>query len=247
MSINQHLFTVEEAFVRLGQTREIGCLIAFNEHESVHLFTDDGFVIRAYSGKLDGQMVIEHALQLEDASYTWISGASPSSKNIEINIQTYALNHAIKRDTNIAETSKVAIKLEPREQKEIKEAREKEVKEKITPDYYLLPEDHPTASVKLIRLTSILGRDEACDLVIENTQISRRHCLLDVTVRGLFVRDLDSTNGTFVNGRFIHEGYVNAGDRLTFGTYTVTVQKEQPSGKISLDKVLKLGAGIPSR
>ena len=224
--------------VRLGQTRETGCLLAFNPNESVHLFTHNGFVIRAYSGKRDGEIMIEQALQLENASYAWMPEALPSHRNIEVNIQAYALKHAIKRDTNIAETSKVALNLETRELKEMKEA--KEVKErKTTPDYYLLPEDHPTASVKLIRLTSIVGRDEACDLVIENTQISRRHCLLDVTARGLFVRDLDSTNGTFVNGHFIKEGYVNAGDRLTLGTYMMTVQKEEPSGKASVNKMLK--------
>ena len=227
--------------MRLGQTREIGCLIAFNPHDSVHLFTKDGSVICAYSGKKEGEGGIEQALQLENASYTWIPGAVPANKTIDVNIQAYALKHAIKRDTNIAETSKVALKLERKDAKEGKEVA-KEVKEKkVTPDYYLLPEEHPTASVKLIRLTSIVGRDEACDLVIENTQISRRHCLLDVTARGLFVRDLDSTNGTFVNGRVIKEGYVNAGDRLTLGTYTVTVQKEEPSGKTSINKMLKLG------
>jgi hypothetical protein len=238
MSINQHLFTVEEALVRLGQTRETGCLIVFTVQESVHLFTDNGFVVRAYSGKKDGELVIEQALQLNEASYTWMPGAGPSHKNIEVNIQSYALKHAIKRDTNLAETSKVALHLEPRERKEIKEA--KELKEKkATPNYFLIPQEDPTASVKLVRLTSIVGRDEACDLVIENTQISRRHCLLDVTARGLFVRDLDSTNGTFVNGHFIKEGYVNPGDRLTLGTYTVTVQREEPLGKAPVPKVLK--------
>lgn len=239
MSTNPHLFSVEEALVRLGQTRETGCIIAFTSQESVHIFTNDGFVIRAYSGKKDGEMAIEHALQLNSASYNWIPGGAPSQKNIEVNIQAYALKHAIKRDTNMAETSKVALKLEPKKLKEMQEA--KEVREKKnTPDYFLLPVEHPTASVKLTRLTSIVGRDEACDLVIENTQISRRHCLLDVTARGLFVRDLDSTNGTFVNGHFIKEGYVNAGDRLTLGTYTVTVQKEEPSGKPLLQKVPKI-------
>jgi hypothetical protein len=239
MSINQHLFTVEEALVRLGQTREVGCLIAFNLHESVHLFTNDGFVIHAVSGKREGEPMIEAALQLENASYTWIAGAAPPSKSMAVNIQAYALKHAIKRDTNIAETSKMPVKLET---KEVREVKEKE--KKVTPDYYLLPTEHPAASIKLTRLTSIVGRDEACDLVIPNGQISRRHCLLDITARGLFVRDLDSTNGTFVNGHFIKEGYVNAGDRLTLGTYALTVQKETPSGKPPVNKVLKLGAGV---
>jgi len=149
------------------------------------------------------------------------------------------LKHAIKRDVNIAETSKVAFKFEEREVERVSELREVKEKKAI-PDYYLLPEEHPTASIKLTRLTSIVGRDETCDLVIPNNQLSRRHCLLDITARGLLVRDLNSTNGTYVNGHFIKEGYMNAGDRLILGTYVMILQKAEPSGKASLNKTLQM-------
>ena len=49
---------------------------------------------------------------------------------------------------------------------------------------------------------------------MESKQVSRRHCLLQVTERGLLVKDLESTNGTFVNGIPMTDGYINDGDRL---------------------------------
>jgi pSer/pThr/pTyr-binding forkhead associated (FHA) protein len=45
-----------------------------------------------------------------------------------------------------------------------------------------------------------LGRDGANDIIIDHPLASRRHARLEHDENGYFVRDLDSTNGTFVNG-----------------------------------------------
>jgi len=55
-----------------------------------------------------------------------------------------------------------------------------------------------------------IGRDSANDIVIDHPLASRRHARLEYDSNGYAVRDLDSTNGTFVNGervegqRFLH-------------------------------------------
>src|SRR5262245_5626839 len=46
----------------------------------------------------------------------------------------------------------------------------------------------------------LVGRSGACNLCVDGVQISRRHCALLVADTGASVRDLGSTNGTFVNG-----------------------------------------------
>lgn len=48
-----------------------------------------------------------------------------------------------------------------------------------------------------------IGRDKANDLVIDHPLASRRHARLERTGEGYVIRDLDSTNGTFVNGERI--------------------------------------------
>ncbi len=45
----------------------------------------------------------------------------------------------------------------------------------------------------------LIGRDFDCDVCIPDHSVSRRHARLDVTPEGVFVSDLGSTNGTFVN------------------------------------------------
>ena len=60
-SANNQLFTVEEALSRLGQTREQGCLLASKGAELIHIYVQDGFVIRAYSGVKEGEEAVDQA------------------------------------------------------------------------------------------------------------------------------------------------------------------------------------------
>lgn len=63
-----------------------------------------------------------------------------------------------------------------------------------------------------------LGRAGEVDWVVEHPLVSRRHCRLVAHPDGrLEVEDLESTNGTFVNGRRILRERLEPGDRLTIG------------------------------
>jgi len=76
-----------------------------------------------------------------------------------------------------------------------------------------------------LRGTSIvLGRRDDCQLHIPLPDVSRRHCQIDITPNGPIVRDLGSTNGTYVNDKRIAETQLKPGDRLTVGALTFIVQ-----------------------
>src|SRR4029079_16250015 len=47
----------------------------------------------------------------------------------------------------------------------------------------------------------VIGRDEGCNLVLDDSKVSRRHAYLQEIDGGVEVGDLGSSNGTFVNGR----------------------------------------------
>jgi hypothetical protein len=72
------------------------------------------------------------------------------------------------------------------------------------------------------RKAVVIGRSRSCDLRLPENDASRRHAEI-VPVRGGFVvRDLGSTNGTFVNGEQVQERQINAGDRIQIGSATLT-------------------------
>jgi pSer/pThr/pTyr-binding forkhead associated (FHA) protein len=53
-----------------------------------------------------------------------------------------------------------------------------------------------------------LGRDSANDIIIDHPLASRRHARMERDENGYFVRDLESTNGTYVNGNRIEGAYL---------------------------------------
>ncbi|OPX23812.1 MAG: hypothetical protein B1H04_03305 [Planctomycetales bacterium 4484_123] len=71
---------------------------------------------------------------------------------------------------------------------------------------------------------TVLGRAEDCDLRIPLLSVSRKHCELILGDDELRVRDLASSNGTFVNSRRITETALKPGDRLVIGPVVFTVQ-----------------------
>ena len=71
---------------------------------------------------------------------------------------------------------------------------------------------------------TVIGRSEDCTLRIPLADISRKHCELIKDEQGIRVRDLASSNGTYVNNRRVNEAVLNPGDRLMIGPVVFTVQ-----------------------
>jgi len=63
----------------------------------------------------------------------------------------------------------------------------------------------------------VVGRAPTSDIPIIDPTISRRHAELHSTDKGFVIRDLGSSNGTFVNGSRIDSGRAAAGDLISFG------------------------------
>ena len=63
-----------------------------------------------------------------------------------------------------------------------------------------------------------LGRAPGADFIVAAALVSRVHCRLTALPGGqLEVRDLESTNGTFVNGKRVDVAQLASGDRLQIG------------------------------
>ena len=78
--------------------------------------------------------------------------------------------------------------------------------------------------------TFLIGRSENAHLYLpEDRFFSRHHCLLEIAPPRCFLRDLGSTNGTYVNGQRVQETFLKSGDRIQGGqtVLEVDVQVEQ--------------------
>ncbi len=66
--------------------------------------------------------------------------------------------------------------------------------------------------------TFLIGRSESANFCLpEDRFFSRNHCLLEIAPPQIFIRDLGSTNGTFVNGLRVDAVHLKSGDRIQGG------------------------------
>jgi hypothetical protein len=71
----------------------------------------------------------------------------------------------------------------------------------------------------------VIGRSKDCDVPLADGNVSRRHAEIGRSADGFMLRDLDSTNGTMVNGRRVKSATVGEGDEITLGTSTLRIEQ----------------------
>ena len=79
----------------------------------------------------------------------------------------------------------------------------------------------------LMGAITVLGRDDDADIIIDDPGVSRRHSEIRITHDGphlvMSIRDLGSTNGTFVNSDPVESQHIFDGDSITLGRTSMTI------------------------
>jgi FHA domain-containing protein len=74
---------------------------------------------------------------------------------------------------------------------------------------------------------ALLGRSRDCDIVLDDSNVSRRHAEISPSGQGWRIQDLGSTNGVRVNGRQVEGPHpLESGDRVELGTVSITFEVE---------------------
>lgn len=68
-----------------------------------------------------------------------------------------------------------------------------------------------------------IGRDSTCDITIPGSHLSRRHVEFIATDTSLYLKDLDSANGCYVNGKRVKDAQLNDGDEIKLDILTFKV------------------------
>jgi len=71
-----------------------------------------------------------------------------------------------------------------------------------------------------------IGRSAGAQFIVDAALVSRLHCRLSAGATELQVDDLDSTNGTFVNGQRVKRSSLKEGDRLGVGRVELVISRE---------------------
>lgn len=91
----------------------------------------------------------------------------------------------------------------------------------------------------------VIGRGSDCDLVLDEPEMSRRHAMVEVTPAGIWLRDLGSSNGTYVNGVQVRDAVLFTGDQLAFDRNRFLIEAPgTPTRPAGLD-VYEIGGAKP--
>jgi hypothetical protein len=85
----------------------------------------------------------------------------------------------------------------------------------------------PLNAAYALRGTLTVGRDPACDVVLPDPRVSRRHVEIDAADGAVAFRDLGSANGVLLNREERRDGTLDCGDVLKVGDTELVVEAEE--------------------
>jgi pSer/pThr/pTyr-binding forkhead associated (FHA) protein len=78
--------------------------------------------------------------------------------------------------------------------------------------------------ISLNDAVTLIGRSSECDLVLKTAAVSKRHCQIFCEDDQVWIEDLESANGTLVNGQMIERCRLKHGDRLEIASHVFKVR-----------------------
>lgn len=96
--------------------------------------------------------------------------------------------------------------------------------------------------VQLTKDRTTLGRRPYNDIVIDNLAVSGEHAVIQLAGNDVSLEDLNSTNGTYINGKAVKKQQLANNDTIEIGKYKIKYVNEQQSEGFERTMVIKAGA-----
>ena len=101
--------------------------------------------------------------------------------------------------------------------------------------------------VQITKDTTTLGRRPYNDIVIDNLTVSGEHALLHKVGQTVYIEDLNSTNGTYINGKPIRKQQLSPLDAVEIGRYKIgyVLNPADPASELAAAEADKADPGGP--
>jgi pSer/pThr/pTyr-binding forkhead associated (FHA) protein len=99
--------------------------------------------------------------------------------------------------------------------------------------------------VQLTKDKTTLGRRPYNDIVIDNLAVSGEHAVLQMVGADVFIEDLNSTNGTYINGKAIKKQLLSHNDTVEIGKYKIKYLVDD-SGEYEKTMIMRPGGSAPA-
>ena len=209
-----NLLTIAEQVQAFGLGRKTGEIYITNVPPPARINLIDGEVVDAQFGRRSGLAAAIALINLPDPVCEFIVGEKAKRKTIDMPYVQLLCEAALAKDQADAEETKA-------------------------PAEHFVPSE-PSLKITLGGETKTfplrtgltrVGRATGNEIVLKDPTISQRHATIEFSRSGIFVKDLGSTNGTYVNGQRIVERWLGAKETVQFGS--VSAELIQGAGKNS--------------
>ena len=99
--------------------------------------------------------------------------------------------------------------------------------------------------VQLTKDRTTLGRRPYNDIVIDNLAVSGEHAVLQMTGNEVYLEDLNSSNGTYINGKAVKKQLLQNSDTIEIGKYKIKYINEVAGPTFEKTMILKPGTVMP--
>ncbi|MEW5982519.1 MAG: FHA domain-containing protein [Acidobacteriota bacterium] len=96
-------------------------------------------------------------------------------------------------------------------------------------------------------LETVVGREQGCAVRLDSTYVSKRHAIVRLTQQGYVVADLNSSNGTFINGQRVSMAVLKDGDRVVLGSETLLFSNPEAAAAAGTGGAFGAPAGAKRR
>ncbi|MCU0968387.1 MAG: FHA domain-containing protein [Rubrivivax sp.] len=98
--------------------------------------------------------------------------------------------------------------------------------------------------VQITKDKTTLGRRPYNDIVIDNLAVSGEHAVLQMVGADVFIEDLNSTNGTYINGKAIKKQLLQHNDTVEIGKYKIKYLVDE-GGDYEKTMIMRPGSAVP--
>jgi len=178
------------------------------------VFLQQGRVVHAVAGTVEGEEAVYLMLSWAPGSYTLNDDILPHKPTISATCEQLLMEGARRADIG-------AIAPDPMEPVTTAHPQTQTRSKDHQPKLIITRGDELPETVELQQEYTHLGRAEDNELPINEASISGRHCVFVLSGPEVIVRDLNSSNGTYVNGEPVAEAVLRPGDNIQVGVIDI--------------------------
>ncbi|MEM9398646.1 MAG: FHA domain-containing protein [Verrucomicrobiota bacterium] len=210
---NSSIFSFKEMLQHYAQTGKTGLFEVSAAGSRGRVYITNGSVIHAETGSGQGEAAALQVISWKDPLYEWKEDQSPADASVAVPVQDLLLKAIINENTE---------KASPPDKEQLPNSNA-QTRNILDPNSVkILSLEISSNELKPFRFVikkkqMTVGRDEANELCLAETSVSRKHAMIINMNDNLIIRDLGSLNGTMINGQVITEGIAKKDQIITFG------------------------------